>query len=184
MKLLKPFTILLLLIFSVCIVAGCSKENALDVNIYCRPEVNYKLYNSKDSSPGNISDVIGTTLAPQAYETFQITTNKTWTYGLVLEKVEFDIILSKAVNVDIDLTISNLENGENYNSTQDTYFYHKTLSFNQETTTVTLEINDTFINKDAVFSFEVVESCYSANPDLTISIANFKLFGEHAQTNY
>ena len=169
----------LLLVFT-----GCEKENKLDAQIYCHSDINYKLHNSSEALTANISDIIGNELTAQAYETIQINTNKAWTYGLQLNKVKFDVLLSIPANVDIDITISNLENGENYNSTQDTYFYHKTLSFNKECTSVSLDIYDIFINKDATISLEVVKSCYEATPELKISIANFQLYGEHPKTNY
>lgn len=184
MKLAKIFTAIILSFLSIFAFVGCSKSNLLDAQIYCKADVNYKLYGAKDSETANMSDFIGTSLPQKAYSTIQITTDKTWTYGLTLEKIEFDILLSESANMDIDITISNLENGENYNQTQDTYFYHKTLSITQETTSITLAINDIFINKDATISIEVVESCYSTHPNLTFNISNFKMYGKHENTNY
>lgn len=180
-RILTAFSLSLLSIFAF---VGCTKTNLLDAQIYCKSNINYKLNGAKDSESGQLSELIGNTFASKAYSTIQITTDKNWTYGLTLEKIEFDIILSENANVDIDVTISNLENGENYNSSQDTYFYHKTLSISQETTSITLAINDVFINKDAVISLEVVESCYTAHPNLTFSLSNFKMYGEHKNTNY
>lgn len=184
MKLLKLFTAISLSIISVFAFVGCSKSNQLDAQIYCKADVNYKLYGATDSDVANMSDLIGTSLPQKAYSTIQITTDKTWTYGLTLEKIEFGILLSENANMDIDITISNLENGDNYNQTKDTYFYHKTLSITQETTSITLAIDDIFINKDATISIEVVESCYTAHPNLTFSISNFKMYGKHENTNY
>lgn len=184
MKLLYSLSAVIITVLSVFTFTGCKEGNLLDTQIYCKPEIGYTVIGDKDSYSANLSDITGTTLMSQNYDTIQITTNKSWTYGLILEKIEFDVILSEATNVDMDITISNLEHGENYNSTKDTYFFHKTISVNKDNTSVSLEVNDNFINKDAVISIEVVDSCYSTNPNLTFSIGNFKMYGGHEQTNY
>ena len=184
MKSLKIFLTLLITCFSIFTFAGCQKSNPLDAAVYCLPEISYKTYGDKDSYTANLADIIGNNLLPQNYDTIQITTNKSWTYGMILEMVEFDVILSSEANMDIDITISHLEHGENYNATSDTYYFYKTVSITKETTKVSLVINDNFINKDATISIEVVDSCYTANPNLTFTIANFKMFGHHEATNY
>ena len=131
-----------------------------------------------------MADVTGNNCPQNNYNKIQITTNKSWTFGLNIKKVTFDIVLSEPASMDIDLTISNLENAENYNKDKDTYYYHKTLTITKQTTSVTLEINDTFTDKESVFSFEVVESCYTSYPNLKFSINNFKIYGEHTEANY
>ena len=184
MKALYTLSAIIITFLSLITFTGCEESNLLDTQIYCKPEIGYTLNNNKDSFTASLSDITGTSLLSQNYDKIQITTYKSWTYGLVLEKIEFDVILSDSTNVDIDVTISNLEHGENHNSTTDTYFFQKTISLNKDSTHVSLIVNDNFVNKDAVISIEVVESCYSANPDLKLSIGNFKMFGEHEQTNY
>ena len=184
MKALYTLSALIIAILSIITFTGCKESNQLDTQIYCKTEIGYSLHKDKESYTAELTDIIGSSLLSQNYDTIQITTNKSWSYGLVLEKIEFDVILSEPANVDMDITISNLEHGENYNSTKDTYFFHKTISVNKDNTHVSLIVNDNFINKDAVISIEVVDSCYTATPTLTFSIGNFKMFGEHEQTNY
>lgn len=174
---------LLLLVFSGLFIA-CDSSNELNVTTYCQPAPLYKLNGSDTSNALALSDLTGDTCPLNSYSVIQINTNRSWTYGLTVEKISFDIILSEASNIDIDITISNLENGANYNETADTYFFHKTLSITQPTTSITLDINDTFINKDATFSFEVVKSAYSSNSNMKLAIRNFKMFGEHKEANY
>ena len=174
---------LLLIIFSL-LVVSCSKTNNLDLATYFKPSVNYKLYKTKDSNVADINDFISDTPILNSYTIIQFTSNKNWTYGLNLETVAFDITLSEAANMDIDITISNLENGENYNKTENTYFYHKTLSINQINTNVKLEINDIIINKECVISLEVVDSCYDSNPNLKFALTNLQITGQHKESAY
>ena len=185
MKLFAKIFALFSLIFSVVLV-GCSKSNQLDVAVYCKNEVNYTLYNSKDSQQLNLSDITTSTCTPNKYSVIQITTNKDWTYGLTIEKIQFELVLSELVNVDLDITITNLENAENIKTIDkvDTRYFHKTIAVNQTNSTITLDINDVFINKDSTISIEVVKSCYENNPNLNISIGNLKMFGQHTPTNY
>ena len=184
MKLVKNLALCLILLTSILGFSACQKETPLNLSVYCYPTATYTLNGSETATGINVSDLVADTCPQNSYSKIQITTSRSWTYGLTLKKVSFDVILSEPANMDIDLTISNLENGQNYNSTKDTYFYHKTLNIGKEHTSVTLDINDTFINKDAVFSFEVVTSCYTDHPNLKFSIANLKMFGEHQQTQY
>ena len=165
------------------IVVGCDTSNKLDASVYCKPQVSYKLHGSTESQTMELVNLIDSTCEMNKYSVVQITTDKTWTYGLELETIKFNVLMSVSENVDIDVTISNLESGENYNSTQDTYFYHKSLSINKEDTTITLDINDIFINKDSVISIEVVNSCYN-NTDLKLAFGNFELYGQHPEINY
>lgn len=184
MKRLQVILLAFLFIISALTLTACKKEESLDLSVYCNSTVSYKVYKDNNTNTMSLTDITSTSCPQKNYSVVQLSTNRTWSYGLTLNKVKFDIILSEPASMDIDLTISNLENGEQYNSTADTFFYHKTLTIGKEETTVELEINDTFINKDAVFSFEVVESCYTSFPNLKFSIVNFKLYGEHKPTNY
>lgn len=177
------FSILFTLCFGV-VLTGCEKSTELDALTYLKPEVSYKLYKSEASSTFKTESIINATSEAMAYDTIQINTNKTWTYGLTLQTIKFDVALSEPANMDIDITVSNLENGENYNKTQDTFFYHKTVTVSQESSTVTLEINDVFIDKDATISLEIVDSCYTSFPNLKVAIGNFKMFGYHTENNY
>lgn len=185
MKNFANFFAIVMLTFSL-ILAGCNNSNQLDVSVYCKSDVNYSLYNTDNSETLNLSDIISSTCTPNKYDVIQITTNKDWTYGLTLEKIQFDIVLSQTANVDLDITITNLENAENIKTINkvDTRYYHKTIAVNQEQSTITLDINDVFINVDSIISIEIVDSCYKTNNDLTISIGNFKMFGEHTPANY
>ena len=132
MKLLKLLSAIIISCCTIIVFSGCEKNNLLDTTIYCLPEISYKTFGDKDSYTANLSEITSNTLLPQNYDTIQITTNKSWTYGLVLEKIEFDVILSSIANMDIDVTISHLEHGENHNATSDTYYFHKTITINKE----------------------------------------------------
>lgn len=185
MKALKSLALALLMMISAFSFVGC-KETELPLNLsaYCQSDVAYQLNGSKDSANLKLSDVENDTCPLNNYTVIQIKTKRAWSYGLTLKKITFDIILSEPQSVDIDLTISNLKNGENYNETADTHFYSNTLAIAKESTTVTLDINDEFIDKDATFSFEVDKSCYNTSPNLKIAIRNFRMYGEHQETNY
>lgn len=152
--------------------------------MYLLPTSYYKLNGNSKSIDTTPDTFTSGEVNYQQYSVIQLTTNKSWTYGLTVETVEFDVYLSSAHSVDMDITISALENAQNYNSSQDIFFYHKTLSFNEEYTHVTLEINDIFVNKEGTFSLEFDTSCYTANPELKISVNNFKMKGFHQETNY
>lgn len=166
------------------IVVGCSEKNTLDLRTYFKTSVTYKVNNSKDSGTMDLDYLISDEPTMDCYTVIQISSNKNWTYGLTLEKFEFDVIMSEVANLDIDLTISNLQNAENYNKTTEENYYHKTLSFNKLETHVTLDINDIIQNKASVLSFEVVDSCYKTNPNLTFAITNLKMSGYHQEANY
>ena len=166
------------------IISACSNSKEINLEVYFKTDVVYKVNNAKDSGSMHIGYLTTDKPTMDCYTVIQLTSNKDWTYGLNLEKVEFVVFLSEEANVDIDITISNLENGENYNKTEDTYFYHTTISLNKTETKVKLDINDTIINKECVISFEIVQSCYKTNPNLTLSINSLKLIGEHKELNY
>lgn len=165
-------------------ISACSKTNELDLEVYFKKDVVYKVYNAKDSGSMHIGYLTTDKPTMDCYTVIQLTSNKDWTYGLSLEKIEFSVFLSEEANVDIDITISNLEHGENYNKTADEYFYHTTISLNKTETKVKLDINDTIINKECVISFEIVQSCYKTNPNLKLSINNLKLIAKHHESNY
>lgn len=184
MKHLKKILTLLLILVAPLYFSACKESSSLDSNLYLKQIAYYKVNGSTTSKEQLTSSFTSGEENFQNYSVIQLNTNKDWTYGLTLEKIEFDMLLSEEANVDIEITISNLENGANYNQTQDTYYYHKTLSFNAVKTHVKLDINDIFINKDATISLEVVTSCYESNPNLTLSLNNFKMFGFHEKTNY
>lgn len=166
------------------LLTGCKSTNELDLSKYCQATVHYKLNGAESSNALTLGELTGDSCPMQAYKTIQINTNRAWTYGLSLSKVTFDILMEGADNIDIDITISNLENGQNYNQTADTYFYHKTLPISNSVTSITLDVFDTFINKDATISIEIGDSAYNSNSPLKLAIRNFKMFGEHTPTNY
>jgi len=185
MKTLQKILCCLLLSIFVCGLTACEKDNLLDATVYLKDTVNYEL-NEKKKTEGTfeLSNIINQNSELKNYKRIQITTKKDWTYGLEIEKIEFDILLSMPVDVDLEITVSNLENGENFNESQNTYYYHKTLSINKECTNVKLDINDIFNKKDAVISLEINESCYTSTPELKIGIGNFKMYGQHTPANY
>lgn len=184
MKTIKQLSILLSFIMLSLIVVSCSNKNTLDLRVYFNNSITYKVNNSKDSGTMDIGYFINNEPTMDCYTVIQFTSNKNWTYGLTLQTIEFDLIMSEVANLDMDLTISNLENAENYNKTTDEKYYHKTLSFNKLNTHVTLDINDIMGAKESVFSFEVVESVYKTNPNLKFSIVNLTINGFHQESNY
>lgn len=178
--------ILLSLLAIVCVFSftACKESLPISNTQYLQDTVVYKLNGSDTSKNLTLADVSGDSCPLNSYKVIQINTKRAWTYGLTITKITFDVILSQSQNVAIDLTISNLKNGANYNETADTYFYKKTITIAKENTPVTLEINDEFIDKDATFSFEIDTSCYKTTPSLKIAIQNFKIYGEHQKTTY
>lgn len=184
MKAIKQiFFILSALVFSL-IVTACSENKTLDLRVYFNSSVKYKVNNSKDTGSMDIGYFITDEPTMDCYTVIQFTSNKSWTYGLTLQTIEFDLTMSEVANMDIDITISNLENAENYNKTTEEKYYHKTLSFNKLNTHVALDINDIIENKECVISLEVVQSCYKTNPNLTFSINNLTITGFHEVSNY
>lgn len=184
MKTLKRLLCFAFALIPAIICGACSQKNNLDLALYLSPVSYYKLNGSKDSIEGTRDSFISEETNFQSYSVVQFNTDKNWTYGLTLETLEFDVYLNQVANVDIDITISALENAENYNSSQDEFFYHKTLSFNSEMTHVKLDINDVFVNKTSTISLEIDTSCYNANPELKISINGLVMSGYHEETNY
>lgn len=173
----------LVLVLGLTLVA-CSKDNNLDLSLYLTQKAYYKLNGSTASVEATRDNYISSEVDYKNYSVIQLTTDKNWTYGLTLETVEFDVYLSEEAIVDIDITISNLENAANHNKDQDTFYYHKTLSFNSVETHVKLDINDVFINKASTISLEVNTSCYTEHPTLKLSVNNFKMSGFHKPSNY
>lgn len=184
MKALKKSLLLFVLCIFVINFTACTKDNSLDLTVYLKDTVNYEIAENNTENSFSLSEIINSSSELKQYSRIQINTKKDWTYGLELERIEFDIILSTPADVDIDITISNLENGEHFNESQNTYYYHKTLSINKENTTVKLDINDTFTKKGSVISLEINNSCYSSNKELKIGIANLKMYGQHTEANY
>lgn len=185
MNMLKKLTLAILLcIFSFSLIA-CEKNNELDVSVYCIEDIAYDL-NGTSSIEGKfkLDRIINGTSDSLKYSKMQISTKKDWTYGLEIERIEFDVLLSTPADVDIDVTVSNLENGPHFNEDQNTYYYQKTLSINKQNTTIKLDIDDVFNNKSSIISIEINKACYSSHPDLTIAIGNFKMFGQHNEVNY
>lgn len=174
----------MLIVFPTALTA-CDADNSLILTTYCRNTVNYELNDSnKTEGKFELAKIIDSSCDPNQYTKIQITTHRDWTYGLKIERIEFDIILSTPADVDIDITVSNLENGPHLDEEKNTYYYHKTLSINKESTTAKLDINDTFNDKDSVISIEINKSCYTTNSDLKIAIGNLKMFGQHTPANY
>lgn len=185
MNMLKKITLAFLLcIFSFNLIA-CEKNNKLDVSVYCKEDIAYDL-NGTSSVEGKfkLDRIINGTSDSLKYSKIQISTKKDWTYGLEIDRIEFDILLSTPADVDIDVTVSNLENGPHFNEDQNTYYYQKTLSINKQNTTIKLDIDDVFNSKSSIISIEINKACYSSHPDLTIAIGNFKMFGQHNEVNY
>ena len=164
---------------------ACEKNNTLDLTVYLKDTVNYQLGNDNPTEGKfSLSDIINSSSELKQYSRIQITTKKDWTYGLELERIEFDIILSMPADIDIDITLSNLENGAHFNESQNTYYFQKTLSINKENTSIKLDINDIFTKKDSCLSIEINDSCYKSNGELKIGIANLKMYGQHTEARY
>ena len=173
------------LVFALSFTACKMNNDPIDLTTYCRQTVNYQLADDKKTEGTfDLSKINNSICDPNKYSKIQITTNKDWTYGLEIDRIEFDIILSTTADIDIDITVSNLENGPHLNENQNTYYYHKTISINKESTTIKLDINDIFNNKDSTISIEIDKSCYSSNENLTIAIGNLKMYGQHTPANY
>ena len=171
-------------VFVICLTA-CKTSNLLDISTYCKNTINYELADDKKTEGKfDLSKINNSTCDLNQYSKIQITTNRDWTYGLEIERIEFDIILSIPADVDIDITLSNLENGPHLNEEKNTFYYHKTLSINKESTPVKLDINDIFSDEDSVLSIEINKSCYASNPNLKIAIRNLKMYGQHTPVNY
>lgn len=180
----KILFVMLASVFTISL-AACKTSNLLDISTYCRDTINYELAdNKKTEGKFELAKINNANCDFNQYSKIQITTNRDWTYGLEIERIEFDIILSAPADIDIDVTLSNLENGPHLNEEKNTYYYHKTLSINKESTPVKLDINDIFNDQDSVLSIEIDKSCYTTNPDLKIAIGNLKMYGQHTPVNY
>ena len=185
MNVLKKFILTALLgVFCFSFIA-CAKNNSLDASVYLKDTVNYETGSSAIvEGKFKLDKIINGSSESMQYSKIQISTKKDWTYGLEIERIEFDVLLTQTADVDIDITVSNLENGPHFNEDQNTYYYQKTLSINKQNTTVKLDINDIFNNKGSIISIEINKSCYTSHPDLKIAIGNFKMYGKHTQVNY
>lgn len=178
-------TLPIILCFITCFTfCACKQDTKLDLSTYCHQKVAYALYNSSAAQEIELEELTSPDGNYNQYRVIKINTDKTWTYGLFVEKIEFDVKMSEDIYFDLDITITNLEHAENLRRNDDTKYYYKTLSINPDNSHVKLDINDTLINADCEISIEVVTSCYEENPNFTFAIANFAIFGYHEQTNY
>lgn len=185
MKTLSKILCAIFIVASTFALTACEKSNMLDVSVYCQDSIKYEL-NDKKKTEGkfDLSSVINSNSDLNNYTRIQITTKQDWTYGLELERVEFDLLLSESADVDIDITVSNLENGDHFNESKNTYYYKKTISINNQNTTVKLDINDIVNGAESVISLEIDKACYTSHPDLKIGIGNLKMYGQHTPVNY
>jgi len=182
----KVLCCLILCIFAINLTA-CETDNTLDLTAYFKDSIKYELAdNNNTEGDFELSKIINSSSDLNKYTRIEITSKQDWTYGLEIERIEFDVLLSIPADVDIEITITNLENGEHLNEVDNTFFYSKTLSINKENTSVKLDINDVFTKKASVIELKINKSCYQgeANKDLKIGVANLKMYGQHKEAHY
>ena len=185
MKRIKNICISLLLLLCCLSFTACGAEKPLDANVYFNEDVNFLKMGSDESGSVKLINVVNASMPQDQYTTIQINTLKDWTYGLTIEKICFDFVMSKVTELDFDITVSYLNKGTDYDKDKGMYFYKQSVTANKKVTRVELNINDIFTNNESTISIEISNrTVYENNPKLKVCIQNFKAYGKHEESKY
>ena len=166
---------------------GCGTSTKyIDNSVYFDDTINYSTFSSSTKKTASLSQIVlGESATAFQYTSIDILGVKSWISGMYIESISYTFETSAPTTLELDLTIANVKNKTNFNSTLDYYYYNAKTS---------LEIGEkcvgtyTFLIEDYVddlkapqFLLNIDNVCFQANKELTIKLLDFKVSGYHEE---
>ena len=183
------FTIILAVfaIFPILLLSACGENNKKPVNMtrYFNSDVNYTVYGESGTKTSKLAHFIGSNPDQQnAYISVEFVGNNAWIYKLNVEKIEFDVFSNIDAEIQLNIHVSNLRNGD-LDAYQDPKFKASFDCRAGKTQHVSIDVNDYFESNIAatkiVIEVDGAQHYFAENQEtgLKIDIINFKVYGNH-----
>lgn len=169
--------------------AGCSESSdSIKMTTYFETKVNYQVYGRTGTNESTLSDYIGSkTDNMDQYMSITFNGKPDWLYKMTVEYVTFEVYSNQTEEIEMNIKISNLKNGDQSNVGGSSVFT-KQIAINlkaNESVKVKVPVNDYFESNSATttIKLEITDTSYfysnKANTGLKFTVQNFGLIANH-----
>ncbi len=167
---------------------GSAKAKPIDNSVYFSDEVFRKTYSTgvTQTSMSLSQNLLGEDGNAWQYTSIQIKGQKKWICSMTISKIDFVFEATHDTSLDLTLTITNVCKTDNFNKTEDLYYYESKTPLALkagESQLISFIVEDRInATKAPTVTLTIEEECYKNNADLLITLKEFNVYGEHIVT--